>query len=194
MPPCYLTVCLPVFLSMGWPAFPCCSPGTLACINRAAGDLPVEKKGKDDCHLPYWELCLNENWVMSQSGPQGWVFHTRAEQQRSPCSPALKPWAGGGSCSHQPPSPEALIFLQAGSPADPTHRKTSLANRTLSTRGDKELLHTSPHVLLSNQAWHRGRQYNGTSMKHHVDWFSPQGKGERSFSPFHKPQVLCIDF
>lgn len=200
MTPCYLIVCLPVFWSMGWPAFPSCSPGTLACVNRAAEDLPVE--GKDDCHLPYWELCLNANWVTSESGLQGWEFHMRTEQQRSPCSPILKPWAGRGwgvgdggwIMLTQAPFPRSSHIPASRVYGRSNSQSLALRIELYPLEGIKSCYTHLPMSFWVIKLGTRGRQYSGTSVKHHVDRFSPQGKGERSFSLFQKPQVLCVDF
>lgn len=70
-------------------------------------------------------------------------------------------WQGVGSRgwrvdhAHTSPLPQKLSYSCKQGLRQVQLTKISLANRTLSTRGDKELLHTSSHVLLSNQARHQ---------------------------------------
>lgn len=93
--------------------------GTFACLSRAPEEKLLEKEGKGGSNQPCWELFLNKSWVMPESGPWGWMFHTRAEYQRCPCSPDPKPWVGllptpatypGGS--HIPASIFSFLHVQ----------------------------------------------------------------------------------
>lgn len=136
------TISQPVYLFFqawsGW-HFP---RGTFACLSRAPEEKLLEKEGKGGSNQPCWELFLNKSWVMPESGPWGWMFHTRAEYQRCPCSPDPKPWVGLLPTPATYPGSSHISCKHILLPACPTHGKNSSVDRNLSTRGDKEPSHT----------------------------------------------------